>query len=263
MVALALGCYGMIVALAWGFQNRLVWFPGPPAQATPAAIGVAFEEVTIGTSDGVQLHAWFMPGPSEAPVVLVSHGNAGTIADRLLLASAFLEMGAGVLMYDYRGYGSSGGVPSEEGTYRDADAAFDWLAARGVPPARVVAYGESLGGAVAIALATRRPVAALIVEATFSTLADVGARAYPWLPVRQLSRIHYDNLSRAPTIDIPVLVIHSPQDDLIPIAMAERLYAAFPGPKDFMRTGGAHNAGGFLQQARWQARVAGFLEQVQ
>ncbi|MEM9138749.1 MAG: alpha/beta fold hydrolase [Pseudomonadota bacterium] len=246
--------YAALCALAWGFQERLVWFPGPPPAGDPPRA----ENVALTTSDGVALHGWFWPGTS-GRAVLVSHGNGGTVADVVVLADAFGGMGHAVLLYDYRGYGRSEGSVSEEGTYRDAEAAFDWLQAKGFPPSAITAYGHSLGGAVTIALATRRPVQALIVENTFSSLADIGSHAYPLLPVRWLSRIHYDSVARAPAITAPVLVLHSLEDELIPIAMGRKLFDAFAGPKLFQETAGGHNDGGFLLNGQTRAAVTAFI----
>ena len=250
--------YGVVVALAWAFQDRLVWFPGPRG-ADPSAAGLEFREVVLETSDGLALGAWFVPGPVGAGAVLVSNGNAGSMSDRLGLARVFHDMGRSVLLYDYRGYGGNPGRPSEDGTYRDAEAAFDWLTGPGgVAPGDVTLYGESLGGAVAIALATRRPAGRLIVENTFTTLPEVGQRAYPWLPVKLLSSIRYDSLSRVAGLAMPKLVIHSPEDELIPVAHGRRLAEAAGAA--FLATGGGHNGGGFLQRPEWRARVAAFLD---
>lgn len=253
----ALG-YGSVLLLAYAFQDRLVWFPGPPPAVDPSVIGLAFEDAEIVTEDELTLHGWFLPGGEEA--VLISHGNAGTVAERLELAAAFHAMGRAVLLYDYRGYGRSAGRPSEEGTYQDAVAAFDWLVAHGFQPAAISAYGESIGGAVAIELARRRTPARLILEGTFTSLPDLGQHAYPWLPVKLLSRIRYANLAKAPALTLPVKVIHSPADEIVPIAQARRLYAALGGPKQLLETGGLHNDGGFLQDAGWRAEVARFLD---
>ena len=251
------GLYATICALAWAFQDRLVWFPGPPPATDPGRYGLTFEDISLTTSDGVELHAWFLPGGERA--LLFSHGNGGTIENVLPIAKAFREMGVAVLMYDYRGYGSSRGKPSEEGTYLDAETAFDWLLARGFAADHITVYGHSLGGAVSIALATRRPVSKLIVENTFSSLADIGAKAYPWLPVRQLSRIDYDSTARAPGVNAKTLVIHSIQDQLIPIAMGRRLFDALSGEKQFLETSGGHNDGGFLLDRASLTTVEGFL----
>lgn len=252
------GTYGTIVLLAWSFQHRMVWFPGGRG-ADPSAVGLPFEEAVLRTSDGLRLTGWFVPGPAGAGAVLVSNGNAGSISGRLALAQAFHEMGQSVLLYDYRGYGGNPGTPTEEGTYRDAEAAWDWLKARGFAPGQITLYGESLGGAVSVALATRRQAARLIVENTFTSLPDAGARAYPWLPVRWLSRIRYDSRARAAGISIPVMVIVSPDDEIVPAALGRQLAAAFPVPATVLETGGAHNSGGFRQRLEWRAAVARFI----
>lgn len=249
--------YVGVCALLYAVQDRLVWFPGPPPAVDPGVLGLPYEEARITTEDGAALHAWFVPSGPEA--VLVSHGNAGTVAERLPLADAFLRMGRSVLLYDYRGYGRSEGRPDEEGTYRDAVAAFDWLVARGFAPGQITAYGESLGAAVSVELAQRREPARLVVEHAFVSVPEIGARVYPWLPVRLLARIHYNSLDDAPELHLPVLVVHSPEDELVPIGHGRRLYDALPGPKRFLETGGGHNDGGFLQRAEWRETVRQFL----
>ena len=250
--------YLAVCALLYAVQDRLVWFPGPAPAVDPGALGLPFEEARITTEDGVALHGWFLPGGPDA--VLVSHGNAGSIAGRLAHAEAFLGMGRSVLLYDYRGYGRSEGRPGEEGTYRDAVAAFDWLVARGFAPGQITAYGESLGAAVTVELARRREPGRLVLEHAFLSVPEIGARVYPWLPVRLLSRIRYDSLAAAPELRLPVLVVHSPGDDLVPIAHGRQLHEALPGPKQFLETGGGHNDGGFLQRAEWREAVRRFLD---
>lgn len=250
--------YAFVCGLAWTFQDRLVWFPGPPPVTDPGRYGLDFEDVTLTTSDGIDLHSWYLPNTGDH-TVLISHGNGGTIENVIFLAKAFHDMGASVLVYDYRGYGKSEGSPSEDGTYRDAEAAFDWLLAEGYAPDQITVYGHSLGGAVSIALATRRPVKKLIVENTFTSLADIGAHAYPFLPVRLLSRIDYDSIGRAPGITARTLVIHSSQDKLIAIAMGRRLHDALGGEKQFMETGGGHADGGFVLDPADLARVTAFV----
>ena len=257
-VVVIAGLYGLLCGLAWAFQPKLVWFPGPPPTTDPGRYGLDFEDVTLTTSDGVTLHGWYVPDGSER-AVLISHGNGGTIENVIFLAKAFREMGASVLLYDYRGYGKSAGSPSEDGTYADAEAAFDWLLAQGYAPDQITVYGHSLGGAVSIALATRRPVNRLIVENTFTSLADIGAHAYPFLPVRLLSRIHYDSIARAPEISARTLVIHSSEDTLIPIAMGRRLHDALGGEKQFLKTTGGHADGGFILDQTSLGKVTAFV----
>jgi uncharacterized protein len=257
VLVLVLG-YLAVCALVYALQDRLVWFPGPPPSVDPGMLGLPYEEARITTEEGIALHGWFLLGGPEA--VLVSHGNAGSVAERLPLADAFLGMGRSVLLYDYRGYGRSEGRPDEEGTYRDAVAAFDWLVARGFSPGRITAYGESLGAAVSVELARRRAPGRLILEHAFVSVPEIGAQVYPWLPVRLLSRIQYDSLAAAPELRLPVLIVHSPEDELVPIGNGRKLYEALPGPKRFLETGGGHNDGGFLQREAWHEAVRRFLD---
>jgi len=251
--------YLLVCLAAWLFQDRLVWYPGPAPTTTPAAIGAPFEELELRAQDGATVHAWHVKADSPRGAVLVCHGNAGSIENRLLLAQAFRAMGYDVLLFDYRQYGRSRGVLSEEGTYLDAEAALDHLIARGFWPERTAVFGESMGGAVAIELARRRPVAAVLVEDTFTSLADVGATVYPWLPVRWISRTKYASIDKLAGLKLPLMVIHSPDDRLVPYGHGERLFAAHPGLKAFLKTGGAHGAGGFLESSAWTEEVRRFL----
>jgi len=258
----ALVAYACLCALIALRQGRLVWFPGPPPVTTPADHGLAFDELELVASDGVAIHAWRVraSGPARAAVV-VCHGNAGNIESRIPLARAFVEMGCDVVLFDYRGYGSSQGTPSEEGTYLDAEAAWTWARDAGFDPGRIALYGESLGGAVAIELARRRPVAAVMVADTFTSLRDMGARFYPWLPVRLVLRIRYDSVSKVGDLRVPLLVIHSRDDDLVPFELGEQLFAAAAEPKTFLETEGAHNSGGFATRQGWRAAVRAFLDE--
>jgi uncharacterized protein len=255
------GAYLLIAFGYWFWQDRLVYFPGVPAGAPPPAAGLEVREEWIGTSDGERLHAWLSrPGGETKGAVLVCHGNGGNLAMRLPLAETFGAMGLAVLLFDYRGYGASSGKPSEEGTYLDAEAAHDFLAkATGIPPERITAYGESLGGAVAIELARRRKVGAVIVESAFTSMADIGSSIYPWLPVRLLLRSRYESAAKIGALGVPVLVIHSPEDDLIPFEHGKRLFAAASEPKRFLSTSGRHNDWGFSQRGEWRDQVREFL----
>lgn len=262
LLLLAAG-YAALCLLVYLFQARLVYFPGPAPRLDPAALGLAHREVELATADGERLHAWSFPRESACGAVLVCHGNAGSIEHRLELARAFLALGWAVLLFDYRGYGRSTGSPSEEGTYRDAEAAHEHLTrVEGFAPERIVLHGESLGAAVAVELALRRPCAGLIVESAFTSIPDMAAALYPFLPVRLLARIRYDNLGKIARPGVPLLVVHSPVDELVPMAHGERLFAAAQAPRRFLRTGGGHNDGGFVQRAEWRAEVGAFLASV-
>jgi len=258
------GVYALVCVAFWLFQARLLYYPGPPPATTPASANLEHRELLVDTPDGARLHAWLIqPRDNATPrgVVLLSHGNGGSIDLRLGHAEVFADMGLATLLYDYRGYGASTGRTDEEGTYVDAVTLHDHLTrVEGFEPLRIVAFGESLGGAVAIELARRREVAAVVVEDSFTSIPDVGAKFYPWLPIRLLSRARYDSLSKVGGLRAPILVIHSPDDELVPFEHGERLFAAAAGRKQFLRTEGGHNAGGFQRRAAWIAEVRAFLE---
>jgi hypothetical protein len=261
LIALA-AAYLSACALLVPFQSKLIWFPGKPGAATPRDAGLDFEDVTLATQDGERLHAWFLPARGEPRgALLVSHGNAGTIEDRLHIARFFVETRVSVLLYDYRGYGRSTGSPSEEGTYADARAAWKELVEqRGFAPARILLYGESLGGGVAVELATEVKSAGLILHDTFSSMADAASFHYPWLPVRLLLRTHYDNLAKIGKVRGPLLLIHSPDDEIIPFEQGQKLFAAAAEPKELLVTAGEHNGPGYLGNEEWRARVRAFVE---
>jgi fermentation-respiration switch protein FrsA (DUF1100 family) len=173
--------------------------------------------------------------------MLVCHGNAGNISHRLDTCIALLATGVNVFVFDYRGYGRSEGRPSEEGTYRDAQAAYQWLRQKGFPGTNIVAFGESLGGGVATELAVREPVGGLVLQSTFTSIPDMGAELFPWLPVRWLGTIRYDTHSKLPRLKVPVLVMHSPADELVGFHHGQRNFAAANEPKLFWELRGDHN----------------------
>jgi len=252
---------GACVLLA-SCQSRLIWFPGKPGDITPRDESLEFEDLTLPTLDGERLHAWFLPSKGEPRgALLLSHGNAGTIENRLDIARFFVESRVSVLLYDYRGYGSSTGSPSEAGTYADARAAWKELVERrGFAPERILLYGESLGGGIAVQLATEVHSAGLILHDTFSSLDDAAAFHYPWLPVRWLLRTHYDNLAKIGRVGAPLFVIHSPDDEVIPFEQGQRLCAAAVEPKELLVTAGGHNGPSYMGNQDWGARVRAFVE---
>jgi len=216
--------------------DHFVFFPDRRVGPPPAGV----EERWIVTEDGLRLHAWYVPPRDGGPVLLWSHGNAGNIDSRRSVLAALAARGLGVLAYDYRGYGRREGSPSEAGVYRDAAAAFDDLVTRGTDPATIACFGESLGGAVSIEVAVRRGCAAVIAVSTFTRLADVARRHYG--PLGSLAGDRFDSLARIPRVSMPILVAHGDQDEIVPLELGERLFAAAAPPKRFFRIAGAdHN----------------------
>jgi len=256
--------YAVIVGLVFAIQERLVFFPeiGREITHTPQTYGLEFESLQIATEDGERLHAWWVPAAGARGTVLLFHGNAGNMSARLDYLLMFARLGYSTLIIDYRGYGQSTGRPSEAGTYGDAEAAWRWLTAtRGIRAEDIVLFGESLGGAVASWLAARHPPRALVLASTFTSVPDLGAEIYPFLPVRLISRIGYDNRARLQAVRAPVLVAHSRADDVIPFAHGQRLFEAAREPRAFIELAGGHNDGFIFMRDEWVQALARFLEQ--
>ena len=255
--------YVAVMALVFFFQSRLVYYPGVGREmaVTPLAYGLRYEDVQIRTADGETLAAWWVPAEGARGAVLFFHGNAGNISHRLDYLQMFHRLRYSTLIVDYRGYGRSTGTPSEEGTYRDADAAWDYLrSARLARPEDVVIVGESLGGAVASWLSGKVKPCALVLFSTFTSVNDLGAEVYWFLPVRLLSRFGYDNLENLQRISAPVFIAHSRDDDIVPYAHGRRLFEVAQEPKTFLEMSGGHNDGFIFTRPEWVAALAAFLD---
>lgn len=250
--------------LRW-FENSRVYHPTRQLEASAAELGRPFEDVLFKTRDGVELNGWFFPANPDSArgkmAFLNCHGNGGNISHRLGLYQALLETGAAVLTFDYRGYGKSHGRPGEEGTYLDAQAAYHWLRQKGFAGKNIIVYGESLGGGIASELCLREETGGLILQSTFTSLPEIGAELYPWLPVRWMGRIKYDTRSKLPRLKIPVLVMHSRDDDLIGFRHSEQNFAAANEPKLFAELGGGHNDPAW-EASEFEPAIEKFLEVV-
>jgi pimeloyl-ACP methyl ester carboxylesterase len=239
---LALIVYSAVCAGFYVWQDRLVFKPERHLQATPANTGLAYEDLKIRSPDGTSLAAWYVPGRPGGQQVLLLHGNGGNISHYLRTLAVLHQLGHSVLALDYRGYGASGGTPSEAGAYQDAAAAFDYLVeARKVAPASIVIYGRSLGGAVASWLAAHRPAGALVLESTFTRLADVASYRYPWLPVHLLSRNVFDSVTQLAQVHCPILVAHGSADSTVPPTFGRELAHAAGAKAEFVALPGGHN----------------------
>ncbi len=232
--------YGGFVALLYVAQRSLQYFP-ESFRTAPAAAGLPeAEEVVLDTANGERVILWHVPPRGDKPVVLYFHGNGGALRYRVDRFRALTADGTGLVALSYRGYGGSTGRPTETGLLEDAAAAYAFTAAR-YPPERIVLWGESLGSGVAVALAAEKPVGRLVLEAPFSSAADVGAGAYWYVPVRLLMKDQFRSDLRVGKVMAPVLVLHGDRDNIIPIALGERLYALINAPKRFVRfPGGGH-----------------------
>ena len=240
LIAGVLG-YAAVLALMYFAQRSLMYFPDV-ARTPPAAAGLPqAQEVVLATADGEQLIAWHVPPREDKPVVLYFHGNGGALAMRAGRFRKLAADGTGVLALSYRGYGGSSGSPTEIGLIEDAQTAYRFAAAR-YGASRLALWGESLGSGVAVALAAKQPVAALILEAPFTSAADAGAGHYPFLPVRWLIKDPFHSDRRIADVRAPVLVMHGAHDSVVPISLGEKLFGLIPGQKQFVRFSDAgHN----------------------
>ena len=226
--------YFALLALMYLFQRSLMYFPDATRYA-PAASGLPqAEEVMLTSADGERLIAWHVAPRGAKPVVLYFQGNAGASNLRAERFAWLTRDGTGLLALSYRGYGGSTGKPTEDGLIRDALAAYDFAIAR-YPARRIVLWGESLGTAVAIALAAERAVGGVMLDAPFSSAADVGASAYPFVPVRWFMQDPFRSDLRVTKISVPILVLHGERDSVVPIRFGERLFALAREPKRMVR----------------------------
>jgi hypothetical protein len=253
----------LVLFLRW-YEPRMIYLPARELDRTPSDLGLAYEDLTLTAIDGARLHAWFLPGRAAAPVtVLFLHGNAGNISHRFDKLAVLRALGADVLIVDYRGYGRSTGRPDEGGTYRDADAAYEHLTGkRALDPHRLVLYGESLGAAVAVDLAARRPVGGLIMESAFSSAVEVGRELFPFLPASLLVRNRYDNVAKIGRVRAPVLLLHSRDDEFFGWHHPQRLYEAAHPPKQLIELRGGHNDAFLVSGAAFAEALKGFLADV-
>jgi uncharacterized protein len=261
LVALTLAAaYVIFGALLYFYQGSFIYYPARELAATPDQFGLAYEPVSLKARDGILLSAWYVPAEKERGTVLFFHGNAGNISHRMLSLQLFNRLGMSTLIFDYRGYGHSAGTPDETGTYRDAEAAWDYLLEqRRLDPGRIVFFGRSLGAAIASYLAAKTQPRALILESAFTSVPDLAARLYPFMPVRWLTRFEYNTQAYLTQIRCPLLVVHSRDDDIIPFSHGQRLFEIARPPKEFFELMGSHNEGFVLTGKRYEDALNHFL----
>ncbi len=284
----------VFVIYVWYLEETTIFHPQRELTRTPGDAGLLYEDVYFITIDQVQLHAWFVKGrpfgsplargmkprastaakstgkpvalasvksPRAANTVVFFHGNAGNIADRIEKAQLFIDMGLNVLMVDYRGYGKSAGKPSEAGIYKDALAAYDYLSTRDeVDVTRLIVYGASLGGAVAIDLAAQRNVGALVIDSSFSSAADMARVIFPFVP-SFLIRTKMDSAAKVKSMSVPKLFLHSRSDEIVPFLFGQKLFNAAAPPKEFIELSGTHNDGYISSQDAFINSIEKFLKQ--
>jgi fermentation-respiration switch protein FrsA (DUF1100 family) len=226
-----------VVVVFWLLERNLVFRPSSATVLWKPPVNSATENVSLESADGTKLHGWWLPGRTpEAGAFLVAHGNGHNLSTRGHLAADLRRTtGAGVLLFDYPGYGKSEGKPTEEGCYDAGEAAFEWLTEKKkIPANRIVLLGESLGGGTAIELATRHDHRALVLIFTFTSLPAVAKKHFPFLPTKQLMRTRFDNLGKIGLCHRPVFIAHGTADEAVPISHGQVLFAAANSPKEFL-----------------------------
>lgn len=264
LVSLTIGAvlvYLGLCAYYYLFQTHLIYLPDKAVNASPKDIGLAHKDLTLTTSDGVAINAWYIPSPRARATVLFSHGNAGNIGNRLESIAIMHALGLNVFVYDYRGFGRSNGSPDEEGTYRDAEAAWEYLVtSEGIPPTSIMLWGRSLGAAIAVELATRKKAGALVVESGFTSIAAMAKVVLPYLPADLLVRHRYATIEKIPSVTIPTLFIHSPDDETIPFVQGRELHArATVASKEFLAISGSHNTGFLVSERLYTETLDRFI----
>ena len=243
-----------------GCLSQVLYHPSREFRGTPADLGLPYEWVALETADGARLSAWWVPADSPRGVLLFCHGNAGNISDRLDSIRIFNRLGLSLFIFDYRGYGKSSGSPSEQGTYRDAEAAWNYLIQiRQKDPHEIVVFGRSLGGPIAASLSQVHKPQALILESTFISLQEAARDRLPGFFVKLFAPDQYRTLRYLTRVHCPVLILHSRKDEIIPFRHGEALYAAASEPKEFVEIHGSHNRGFLDSQPLYEAALDSFL----
>jgi len=255
-----------LIAFLWlalrYFERSQIFYPTRIIGMTPKNIGLGFEDVYFRTDDGLSLNGWFVKADTNKGVVLFCHGNAGNISHRLESIFVFKEMGFDVFIFDYRGYGRSRGWTTEKGVYADALAAYNYLVrVRSIPYDRVVVFGRSLGGNVAIDLATRVKAACLISESAFASIEDMARAIYGVRPPRWVLSNHFDAQSKISKVKMPKLIIHSRDDELVPFEHGQKIFNSALEPKDFFELTGSHNEYYLGTRSDYAKKIKSFIEQ--
>nr|MDQ3396921.1 alpha/beta hydrolase [Deinococcota bacterium] len=228
---------GWLIAI----EDRLVYFPSATLVATPEDYGLTYERITLHTEDGLALMGWTIPREGSERWLIYFHGNGENVSRYLTLMAELHALGLNLLIFDYRGYGESEGIPSEAGLYEDAKASYAYLRERGVAAENIYLYGFSLGSGVATELATHADIAGLIIEAGYTSLPEAGRHSYPFAPTF-LMRNLYDSLSKIAKVGAPVLFLHSPADKTVPFSQGQRLFESAKEPKALVEVNGGHIA---------------------
>lgn len=259
-IAIIMAFMALFSGMMYFQQPGMVFFPEKQVLQTPMDWGFEYENVTLDTSDKLQLHGWFIPNDKSNKYLLLFHGNAGNISHRADTVSIFHQLGLNVFIFDYRGYGNSQGKPTEKGLYKDAKAAWQYLTkTRGIDKANIIVFGRSLGGVVAAHLASRVQPVGLILESVFSSAGEMAREIMPVMSLLVYMRFDFNAAEYVKSVKSPVLVLHSPDDEIIPFSLGEKVYAAANNPKTFVHLKGDHNSGFLLSQPNYEKALVKFI----
>ena len=241
-------------------EKKNLYFPLKTIEANPGDIGLYYEDIILTTGDGVDINFWYIPADDSIATIIFCHGNGGNISHRLEKIRLLNGIGLNVLIFDYRGYGSSGGSPSEEGLYLDAGAVFGYLVnIRKVPSDRLIVYGESLGAAVAIDLAGKHNLAGIIIEGGFSSVKEMGKRVFPFIP-GFIYKSRFDSLTGIKDVKVPKLFFHAREDEIVPLELGRKIYDAASGPKEFIQIDGGHNDAFHVSEEMYLREIESFTK---
>jgi hypothetical protein len=259
VIAVVAGVYLVVCIAAFVMQRQLIYHPYRQILTTPADIGLEYHELMLQSPDGVEFVVWSIPAESSPVNLVYFHGNAENISNSTSTYKLLHELGVNVYAFEYRGYANCTGTPSENGITTDLKTFSEYLANSLPPDAKAVALGRSLGGAVAAKFATLYPVDGIIFESTFNRMVDVGRKAFPYLPISFLLRERHDSEEIMRSLNKPVLVIHSPDDEVIPFELGRKLFGAAIGEKSFVEIKGSHNSGFEVSEETLRAAYRDFF----
>lgn len=263
-VILIVAVFGVVAAYLYFNQHKMVFFPSSDIVITPSDLNLNFEDHFLNVTDSDSIHAWFLPNRNDSSsnrVLLFCHGNAGNMSHRMETAEFIIRQGYSIVMFDYRGYGRSSGIPTEDNLHDDAQAVYDWLLnSKQVSAEDIIIFGRSLGGAVAVDLASRNECGGLIVESSFTSIEDMGRRMFPYMPVKLLIRFDFNALEKISRINCPVLVTHSPTDEIIAFELGRKLFDHAPDPKQFYELSGGHNDRFYFEDSGYVAAIRDLID---
>lgn len=263
VMAVGAGFYLVAALFVYFGQKGMLYYPQRALEMRPDMVGLSYVDINLETHDGVAIHGWYVTAPNPRGAALFLHGNAGNLSNRVPLIQLLNSLALDVCIIDYRGYGKSDGEPTEEGTYADARAAWEYLLfERGLAPEQIVLFGRSLGAAVAAQLAASvNPApAGVILEGCFTSVPDMGAEIYPWLPVRLLARYDYNTRAAVREFNAPLLVLHSSDDQVTPLSQGRAVFDAANEPKRFVELLGGHDDAYIVSETEYTNALREFLD---